>query len=484
MTEPRPSFAALARESDIRPESADKPVICVQGMGFVGAAMATAVADARDAGGEHHFHVIGVDLDTAMGRERSEAMNAGRFPFPCPDPALEDALARAHTRGNLIATTEVQAFALADVVVVDVNLDMSHKDDLPTMDFSGFRAAIRTLGEQLRPGALIIVETTTPPGTCEHIVAPELAKALNRRGLPVDAISLAHSYERVMPGPEYLESIVNYWRVYAGRDLASEKACAAFLEKVVDTGRFPLTRLGSMTASETAKVLENSYRAVTIAFMEEWGRFGEQIGIDMFGIVDAIRQRPTHSNMRQPGFGVGGYCLTKDPLFAEIAAREIFGKSDMPFAFCQAAIKANRDMPLVSLDRIEDMLGGPLDGRRLLLLGIAYRGDLADTRHSPSETFVRSARARGADVVCHDPLVRLWPEMEMEIGSRLPSPANFDAVVFAVRHSAYSGLNVVEWLGNARPLIFDANRVLDEELIAKLRRHGVRVGSIGRGATT
>ena len=108
---------------------------------------------------------------------------------------------------------------------------------------------------------------------------------------------------------------------------------------------------------------ENSYRAVTIAFMEEWARFAESVGVDLFSVVDAIRKRPTHSNMRQPGFGVGGYCLTKDPLFATLASRDIFG-DERDFPFCRQAVALNNAMPLVSVDRLERELGsgsaGPL----------------------------------------------------------------------------------------------------------------------------
>lgn len=129
-----------------------------------------------------------------------------------------------------------------------------------------------------------------------------------------------------MPGSHYLDSIVNYWRVYSGVTKESADRCMHFLQSVINTEEYPLTQLSSTTASETAKVLENSYRALNIAFMEEWGRFAEEIGINMFEIVEAIRKRPTHANIMKPGFGVGGYCLTKDPLFVKIGAEKFFGK--------------------------------------------------------------------------------------------------------------------------------------------------------------
>jgi UDP-N-acetyl-D-glucosamine dehydrogenase len=158
------------------------------------------------------------------------------------------------------------------------------------------------------------------------------------------------SYERVMPGRDYFRSIIDFWRVYAGSTPHAAEVCAAFLSKVIHVDRYPLTRLHSTTASETGKLLENSYRALNIAFIEEWGRFAEAVGVDLFEVIDAVRMRPTHSNMRQPGFGVGGYCLTKDPLLAGIAARDLFRRSDISFTFSQQAVGVNDRMPLRTLE--------------------------------------------------------------------------------------------------------------------------------------
>ena len=113
--------------------------------------------------------------------------------------------------------------------------------------------------------------------------------------------------------------------------------------------------------------MENSYRAVNIAFIEEWTRFAEAVKVDLFEVIDAIRKRPTHSNKMQPGFGVGGYCLTKDPLFAKIAAHRLFDRKDLSFPFCEHAVVVNDAMPRGSLQRLELMLGG-LQGKRIALL--------------------------------------------------------------------------------------------------------------------
>ena len=333
------------------------------------------------------------------------------------------------------------------------------------------------------PGSLIMVETTVPPGTCERVVVPELADALAARGLPPDALLVSHSYERVMPGEAYFDSIVNFWRSYAGHTPEAADACEAFLSRVVNVEEYPLTRLHSTTACETAKVLENSYRATTIALMEEWGRFAEAVGVDLFEVISTIRRRPTHSNMRQPGFGVGGYCLTKDPLLGAVAARQLFGLEGVDFPFSTLAVETNRRMPLVSLRMLDALLGGQLTGKNILLLGVSYRQDVADTRYSPSEVFVRGALERGASVVCHDPLVTAWPELQLAVAKELPSVEQVDAVVFAVPHREYATLDVRRWLNGASPLILDANDVLSKAQHRALHDLGCAVSSIGRGTS-
>lgn len=461
---------------------ARRPVVCVQGLGFVGTAMAIATAAALDDAGDPCFDVVGVDLPTEAGQARIAAINSGRLGMSTTDPTLPQTLSACHARGNLRATHEEHVYAQADIVLVDVHLDVDFAaGEQPRVDFGGFRAAIATLGRHLRPGALVIVETTVPPGTCERVVAPELATQLRKRGLPEDAILVAHSYERVMPGRDYLHSITNFWRVYSGMTDAAAVACERFLSRVINVAEYPLTRLHSTTASETAKVLENSYRATNIAFIHEWGRFAERAGVDLFGVLEAIRVRPTHNNIRQPGFGVGGYCLTKDPAFAMVSASQLLGLQDLDFPFCKLAMSTNADMPMHSLDRIRSLFGGDLRGRKILVLGVSYRQDVGDTRYSPTETFVRAAEAAGAEVTAHDPLLDFWPELGRSLPSDLPDPAGFDAVMFAVPHGEYHAIEVISWMSTSRAVVFDANHVLTPAQVASLRENGHPVHFVGRG---
>ena len=459
----------------------ERRTVVVQGLGFVGAAMAVAVAMAADADGSPLFEVAGLDLPTVEGRRRADELGRGNFPFRTTDASLAKAARDCVDRGNLTAAVNSAAISRAGVVIVDIHFDVEEKNGRARVDFASFRRALRTIGDLAAPGTLVLVETTVPPGTCAKVAAPVLAEALRARSLPSDALLLAHSYERVMPGADYLASIRNFWRVYAGHTPEAARACRDFLEKIINTSAYPLTELETTTASEFAKVLENSYRAANIAFVEEWARLAERIGVDMFSVIEAIRVRPTHANLRRPGFGVGGYCLTKDPLLGAVAARQLYGYDDLAFPFSEQAIVINRRMPHETVRLVRSALGGSLAGRRLLLLGVAYREDVGDTRYSPSEIFLKAAEGEGAVVVAHDPLVESWEETGHPVARDLPSPNGFDALIFAVPHSEYRKLDVRDWLADKRPLVFDANDVLGREQRGALRAAGVRVGVIGSG---
>jgi nucleotide sugar dehydrogenase len=328
---------------------------------------------------------------------------------------------------------------------------------------------------------MVIIESTVPPGTSEKIVYPIFEEKFDARGIDIKKFSLAHSYERVMPGENYMDSIINFWRVFAGINQLSADHCEAFLSQIINIKKFPLTRLKTMRASETAKLLENSYRAVNIAFIEEWGRFAEEVGVDLYEVIEAIRMRPTHSNIRQPGFGVGGYCLTKDPLFAKIAAKDIFHLKGHDFPFSTNAIAVNQRMPLVTLEKLKQYFGGTLSNKKLLLLGVSYRQDIDDTRFSPSEIFVNEAEKIGAIITAYDPFVEYWTEMDIQLPSELPDLLQYEAIVFAVPHNEFQNLSFKDLQPDHDLLIFDANNVLSKVQIKNILDNRIRFLSIGRG---
>ena len=442
--------------------------------------MAVAVASACDPDGNPLYQVTGVDQPTSQGRDRVDALRCGFFPFPTADTSLSSALEFAHETGNLTATTDESVYNTADVVVIDVALEISFLDKEPQLQTGSFEQAVRSVGQRIPEGALMLVETTVPPGTCEKVVAPALRDELFRRGMSEHAVYLAHSFERVMPGDHYLDSITSFWRAYAGLTPEAATVCQDFLSSIIDVERFPLMRLSSMTASETAKVMENTYRAVNIAFIDEWTKYAEAVGVDLYEVIDAIRVRPTHSNIRFPGLGVGGYCLTKDPAIAAAGAQQLHDLAGLNFPFSQLAMKVNHEMPLHTADRLISLLGENINKKSILVLGVSYHHDIGDTRYSPTETLVRTWGEGGAIVTCYAPFVRYWGEMKRSLPADLPDPRGFDAIVIAVAHQAFSSMDILEWLDGARPTILDTANVVNIIIRHRCRKAGIQIESVGR----
>ena len=466
-------------------DTLDRDVVVVQGLGFVGAVMALIAANAP----HQEYTVIGVDLPTEAGREKVDALNTGVFPIESADPTVEELHERALEQGNFLATCDERAYEVADVVVVDVNLDVQ-KETTPDrqlegydVDLNPFEAACRTIAERCKSDALVVVETTVPPGTCRNVVKPIFDEAFEERELPKD-YRLGHSFERVMPGPDYVDSIQNFYRVYAGIDEESAHATQDFLESIIYTDEYPLTRLGSTTASELTKVLENSYRAMNIAFVQEWTEFAEELGVNLYEVVEAIRKRPTHQNLMLPGLGVGGYCLTKDPLLASWA-RSASGEGDGKLAQSEEAVQINDRMPEHTYDQIREAFGGEIEGKTIALLGVSYRKDVGDTRYSPVEYLYDLLRDDGVTLRLHDPFVKYWEEREREVQHALDEVISdeINAVIISTPHSAYSESAELQRrlhvLSNSI-LVHDAWGVLgDGEIGALQSKHHVQV--TGRG---
>lgn len=459
-----------------------RPLVCVQGLGYVGAAMAICVASVKGVDDEPLFDVVGMDLATEKGNYRVDELNNGRFPFKTLDKSLINNAKKCISQGNLYATTDASVLKNVDIVVVDVQLDIrvlsGNKYDA---DLAPLEAAVTTLGRFLKKGALVVVETTVPPGCCEQFIRKILSDASLSRGLDSGDIMLAHSYERVMPGKNYLKSIQNYWRVYAGENQQSSKSCRIFLEKIINVKKYKLRELSSTTASETAKIIENSYRAVNIAFMEEWSSFAEELGLDMFEIIDAIKDRPSHSNIMQPGLGVGGYCLTKDPHMGKVSLKKFFELPALDFPISEMGVHVNQEMAPKNANRMLQFLGN-VENKEVLVMGVAYKSDVDDTRNSPVISIFNALSSVGANITLHDPLVTYWEELDLYIDSRLPDFDNFYSIILAVPHEQYLSIDIVSMVKTAKPLIFDCCNMISYSAKAELRANGCRVRTIGNGS--
>ena len=481
----QPSFEALTARAE-RFRAQGKTVVTVLGLGFVGAAVAPVIADAGE--NEPRHFVIGLDQPTPEGRRKAACLNAGRFPFASPDPALPGIVRRAALeRGNLAAATDSRALALADVIVVDLPLDARIGDGgaqgALIVDAGSFAEAMAEVGRLMRPEALVLVETTVPVGACQELILPVLSRELAARGLDVRP-RLAHAYERVMPGPGYVASIRDFWRVYAGVDAQSTELARAFLESFCDVDKHPLTRLDSPAASEMAKLLENAYRATNIAFIQEWTLLAETAGVDLFAVIEAIRKRRgTHDNIRQPGLGVGGYCLTKDALLAQWAADNLFS-GGVRLETSLRAIAINAAMPLHTAGLVRLVVPGGLAGVKAAILGASYLPDVPDVRSTPSAVLADALRGDGAVVVAHDPCLDGWDHPGTRFAARLEDALDgAGVVILATAHKAYRDLDPARLLAMAggTPAVVDAQNILTDDKAQALFQAGCRLAGTGKG---
>ena len=494
-----------------------KEVVVVMGVGFVGAVMAAIVADTTDAHGKPSKFVIGCQRPSTRSYWKIPMLNRGLSPVKAEDPEVDPMIRRCVLeKKTLTATYDADCLKLADCVVVDVQCDYSKHDlgDMRTgeVEMAALEATLRTIGEKISSECLTLIETTVAPGTTEFVAWPILQKAFAARGLRTVPL-LAHSYERVMPGREYVASIRDFWRVCSGCDAPARERVVKFLTEVLNTKKFPLTVLDRPIESETAKIVENSYRATTLAFMHEWSLFSERNGVDLTKVIKAIRVRPTHSNMIFPGPGIGGYCLPKDGGLGYWAYRHILGfdDGDQIFKMSTTAIDINDTRGLHVATLVRDALrnmGRYIASAQVLICGASYRQDVGDTRYSGSEVVVRRLTEMGADMRVHDPYVDHWWEFEEQ--DTYPAPghslARFfrnqkhlkdlrvepdlakalrgaEALILAVPHEPYLALtpdDVVSMAGGPLAIV-DCFGILDDKKIRRYFELGCEVKGLGRG---
>lgn len=493
-----------------------KEIVVVMGVGFVGAVMAAIVADTIDKKtGKPSKFVIGCQRPSTRSYWKIPLLSRGQSPVKAEDPEVDPMIARCVLeKKTLTATYNSDCLKLADCVVVDVQCDYSKRElgNLVTgeAEIRALEETIKIIGEKVGPNCLTLIETTVAPGTTEFIAWPIMKKAFKARGINSEPL-LSHSFERVMPGKEYVSSIRDFWRVCSGCNKPARQRVEKFLREVLNTEDFPLTVMDRPIESETTKIVENSYRATILAFMDEWSIFAECNGVDLIKVINAIKMRPTHNNMIFPGPGIGGYCLPKDGGLGRWAYKHILGFEDDIFKFTTAAIDINdtRGLHVATLtrDALRNM-GRYIAGANVLICGASYRQDVADTRYSGSEIVVRKLTEMGAEMSVHDPYVEHWYELEQQ--ETYPAPGHswsrffrnqadlvniriendltealkgVEALILAVPHSPYLSLDpdqVVKWAGNPLAIV-DCYGILDDNKIKRYFELGCEVKALGRG---
>lgn len=454
--------------------------VVIQGLGYVGAATALTLASKLGKNKRPIFNVVGVERkNNEISKKLIDNINSNTFPHKSNNTQVKNLLKKIEKNKNLRATDDIKCFSKADVVIISINFDFKDKN-FRDFKLDAFKKSVEDIAKNITENTLLIVQSTVPPGTTEKIVLPILIKIVKKRGLNHKKIFLSHSFERVMPGDNYMESITNNWRVYAGINKISENKCKNFLGKIINIKKFPLTRLNNPTESETCKLLENSFRAVNIAFIDEWLRFTERLNLNLFDIINAIKKRPTHKNIMLPGLGVGGYCIPKDPLITKVAAEKIFNFKDLNFPMSVKAASINKKMPDFTFEVIQKICK-KLKINKILLMGVSYKDNVGDTRYSAAERLYKKLNASKFKIFLHDPLVKKWNEINKIVDTKLPDIKLVQLMVFLVKHKQFNYINFEKLKKRNKNLfIVDANNVLSKKQILKINNLNIKNYILGK----
>jgi nucleotide sugar dehydrogenase len=418
--------------------------VAVVGLGKIGLPLAVQFASKG-------ARVAGYDIDAVRVRE----INDKRNPLPA-EPGLDEQIRWSVADGHLRATTDPRdAVRDADAVVfiVAVDIDAAHQPDFSVLD-----SAVDAVAPHLKRGALIVVETTVPVGATRNRVG---ARIEERAGLVAGVdFDLAFSPERVSSGRVLLD-LRAYPKIVGGVDAHSTEAAAEFYREMLDAEIMPVR---DAETAEFSKLAETTYRDVNIALANEFARIADASGVDALQAIAASNSQP-YSHIHAPGVGVGGHCIPVYPYFLEPDASGLIAN----------ARRTNDAMADYAAARLAEALGS-LEGTTIVVLGVAYRAGVKESRHSSAFCIAAALASAGANVYAHDPLFS-GDEMRalgLEPPPSFPSPA--DALVVQAWHEDYRALDFAQWPGGLRAIL-DGRGVLDPAAIAAT---GIAYVGIGR----
>jgi nucleotide sugar dehydrogenase len=366
-----------------QPEGVDPAgSLVVIGLGYVGLPLALRASEVG-------FRVTGLDTAEAI----VTSLNRGQSHVD----DVSDAEIGAMLATGFTATIDPGCLADADVIVICVPTPLSpeHGPNLEAVE-----SAARAAADHLRPGQLVVLESTTYPGTTEEVLVPILESSGLRVGIDVNC---AFSPERIDPGNDTF-TLRNTPKVVGGMTPECTARASAFYRSIVDT----VVVAKGVREAEMTKLLENTYRHVNIALVNEMARFCSELEIDLWDSIRCASTKPFGFNAFYPGPGVGGHCIPIDPNYLSHRVRTHLGYS---FRFVELAQEINDGMPAYVARRVQDILntvGKAANGSRVLLLGVTYKADIADQRESPSVDVARALEALGVHVSYHDPYVERW----------------------------------------------------------------------------
>lgn len=406
--------------------------IAVQGFGFVGAVNSVNVAISNQL---KNYQVLCFENRNARTIKIFDKASKGEFPYNTNDKDLVNKFKKLVRDKKIRFTFNKNDYQKASIVLVTINYDLKKVK----MTKKAFLDSFKEIINNAQKNTLIVIESTVPPGTCEFLLKPLLAKIKKEKKLN---FYLSHAFERVTPGKNYLDSCKNTFRVYSGIDKKSKLLCKNFLKKITNYKKFELTELENTTSSETCKIIENSYRAVNIAFIDEWMKFSKALNINLYRMINAIKKRSTHDNIMLPGLGVGGYCLTKDPFFGNLTSKIYLKNNKLKFPMSNISLKINNKMTENSLKLILDNYSSSIKNKKILLIGITYKNDVGDIRNSPSIELAKKLIKSKAKIYYYDPLIN---ENIKNFNKVTMIDNSYDIVLFCVKHENFKKFSFIEF---------------------------------------
>jgi len=400
-------------------------------MGYVGVPLALEFVRAG-------LHVTGIDPNT----ERIQALRSGRSYLT--DVSSEDLAQALHTE-RFLPSSDFSALAETDAVCICVPTPLC-KSRGP--DISYIVAAVEQVKRYLHPGMLVALESTTYPGTTEEVVLPILSQSGLRVGTD---FFLVFSPERTDPGNK-IWRVKNTPKVLGGITPACTERGIAFYRRVVDT----VVPVSSTRCAETVKLLENMFRAVNIALVNEFALMCERLNVDVWEVIEAAKTKPFGFMPFYPGPGLGGHCIPVDPLYLSWKLKTL----NYDARFIELATAVNASMPFYVVERIGRALNEvqkSINGSRILILGVTYKADVNDTRESPAVDIIRELKARGATVAYADPYVPRLHDFDPPLTAYplAEGVESFDLVAIITAHSQVNYQEIVE----RASLVFDSRNV-------------------------
>lgn len=420
--------------------------VTIIGLGYVGLPLALRSA-------ERGYKVFGFDLD----KKKISLIKRGKSPFK--EEFVED---RKALLKKISVSTNPAAIKKSDIVIICVPTPVDEKF-FPILD--PLIGAVEIIIKNKKQGQLIVIESTINPGICEEVLMPIFQKSGLKEGKDY---YMAHCPERINPGdPEW--NVTNIPRVLGASSKKGLEIAKNFYESIIDA---PIKPMGSIKEAEACKVVENSFRDINIAFVNELAKSFDQMGINVKNVIDGAATKPFAFMAHYPGRGVGGHCIPVDPYYLIERAKE----SGFDHKFLRVAREINNSMPIYTVELMQDLLneaGLPMKGTSIGVMGLSYKANVDDLRESPAIKIISELKKKGAQVVRYDPYILKLSDVK-NLKTFLKKSK---AIILVTNHKDFLDVSLSEYKKNGIVAIVDGMNALPKEKIKKL---GIKYHGIGR----